>query len=451
MIILYINDEHCSCVEQLKEFFNNGVEYGSPLFMDLVDYGRAGELAQWLMEQGETELAKAVDSINENIGDGEYISLLSSIFRGEKSSISESQKGIIMPNYLDFFEIRNVDIERDKDITSIIVTLKIKKVINETFELGIRTIWGTRAVNINSYDKNVGETFNLVFNYRNRQNSIINDAVIMLNKNELKQIIFDEIIQTLDGSEKYDINESDEYMEIFIGDNCFKMVFVEHGTFIMGEDVDPNTKEIDYTQSMPAHRVEICKDFYIGECLVTQKLWETVMENNPSKYIGKNKPVEQVSWYDCRLFISKLNKKFISKLKGKMFRFPSEAEWEFAARGGNLSCHTVYSGSNQCENVAWFGGKSTFDIKRKQANELGIYDMSGNVGEWCSDAFEFYNGNPHRNNRRYYDNFDSMKIFRGGGRASSEEISENSCSVFYRNGTLPTKKHWYIGLRLCLS
>lgn len=84
MIILYINDEHCSCVEQLKEFFNNGVEYGSPLFMDLVDYGRAGELAQWLMEQGETELAKAVDSINENIGDGEYISLLSSIFRGEK-------------------------------------------------------------------------------------------------------------------------------------------------------------------------------------------------------------------------------------------------------------------------------------------------------------------------------------------------------------------------------
>ena len=177
MVILYINDEHCSSVEQLKGIVNNEIKYGSPLFMDLVDYGRAGELAQWLIEQGETELAKEVDSINENIGDGEYISLLSSILKGEKSFISEAHKGMITPNFLDFFEFRNIDIERGEDITSIIVTLKIRKVINETLELGIRTIWGTRALNINLYDKNIGETFIHSFKLRNRQNSIINDAL----------------------------------------------------------------------------------------------------------------------------------------------------------------------------------------------------------------------------------------------------------------------------------
>ena len=454
MVILYINDEHCSSVEQLREYFNKEIKYGSPMFMDLVDYGRAGELAQWLMEQGETELAKEVDSINENIGDGEYISLLSSILKGEKSLISEAHKSMITPNFLDFFEFRNIDIERGEDITSIIVTLKIRKVINETLELGVRTIWGIRALNINLYDKNIGETFIHSFKYRNRQNSIINDAVLMLNNNEIKQVIFGKPIQSSNMNEESDIKWSDECIEITVGDNCFKMILVEQGAFIMGEDVDSNIKEIDYTYSMPSHQVEICKDFYIGECLVTQNLWETIMGNNPSKYIGKNKPVEQVSWYDCRLFISKLNKKLCSKLKGKIFRFPSEAEWEFAARGGNLSCHTKYSGSDKCENVAWFDEEYTFEIKGKQANELGIYDMSGNVGEWCSDDSGYYEGHPFRNKYSFNTIHSSSKVFRGGSPATcslKEEIPEYCCQVFYRNGMIATEKKWYVGLRLCLS
>lgn len=452
MITLYINDEHCSSVEQLRGYFNKEIKYGSPMFMDLVDYGRAGELAQWLIEQGETELAKDVDSINENIGDGEYISLLSSILKEEKSLISEAHKGMITPNFLDFFEFRNIDIERGEDITSIIVTLKIRKVINETLELGVRTIWGIRALNINLYDKNIGETFIHSFKYRNRQNSIINDAVLMLNNNEIKQVIFGKPIQSSNMNEESDIKWSDDCMEITVGDNCFKMILVEQGTFIMGEGADPDYSSGDRL-SMPSHRVEIYKDFYIGECLVTQNLWKTIMGNNPSKYVAKNKPVEQVSWYDCRLFISKLNKKLSSKLKGKMFRFPSEAEWEFAARGGNLSCHTKYSGSDKCENVAWFDVKETFDIKGKQANELGIYDMSGNVGEWCSDNFDFYEGNPDRFNDSF-NHCKSHKVYRGGGLcsfSSVEGLFKYYCTVFCRHSFPPIKKEWYVGLRLCLS
>ena len=177
MIILYINDEHCSSVEQLKEFFNNGVEYGSPLFMDLVDYGRAGELAQWLMEQGETELAKAVDSINQTIGDSEYVSLLASAILGEKK-LGELHNDIIKPHFSDCFNIEDVHAERSEEKTSIIVVLKAKMIVNETFEFGIQTIWGRRVVNVNSKDSVVGEILSLKFTYRNRPNSSLKVDIV---------------------------------------------------------------------------------------------------------------------------------------------------------------------------------------------------------------------------------------------------------------------------------
>lgn len=129
-------------------------------------------------------------------------------------------------------------------------------------------------------------------------------------------------------------------------------------------------------------------DYYIGQTEVTQALWEAVMGSNPSGHKGDNLPVELVSWNDCQEFIQKLN-----QLTGKQFRLPTEAEWEYAARGGRKSRGYKYAGGNDIGSVAWYcdnSGTGTHPVAAKQANELGIYDMSGNVWEWCSDRYGDY-------------------------------------------------------------
>ena len=178
----------------------------------------------------------------------------------------------------------------------------------------------------------------------------------------------------------------------------FKMIKVEGGTFKMGAQKDnPNGTNYDnYADSdeKPVHSVTL-SDYYIGETEVTQELWESVMGSNPSYFSGSQKPVEKVSWDDCQDFITKLN-----ELTGKNFRLPTEAEWEYAARGGNKSKGYKYSGSNTIGDVAWYDGNSnsqTHDVKTKLPNELGIYDMSGNVWEWCQDWKGNYNSGSQTN------------------------------------------------------
>jgi len=164
----------------------------------------------------------------------------------------------------------------------------------------------------------------------------------------------------------------------------------------------------------PAHQVTLTKDYYMGETQVTQALWQTVMGYNPSYFKGDNLPVEDVSWDDCQEFIIKLNEK-----TGKKFRLPTEAEWEFAARGGNKSKHTPYSGSSNIDAVAWYDGNSdskTHPVATKQANELGIYDMSGNVWEWCSDWFGNYSSSAQTNPTGA--NSGTIRVLRGGGWCS---------------------------------
>ncbi|MDE6051394.1 MAG: formylglycine-generating enzyme family protein, partial [Paramuribaculum sp.] len=159
----------------------------------------------------------------------------------------------------------------------------------------------------------------------------------------------------------------------------FDMVEVEGGNYLMGED------NSDVANEKPAHK-ETIATFQIGKTEVTQELWEAVMGTNPSNFTGEaNLPVEKVSWTDCNTFITKLN-----ELTGKNFRLPTEAEWEYAARGGNKSLGYTYSGSNTLDDVAWYKDNSdskTHPVAQMQPNELGIYDMSGNVWEWISDIF----------------------------------------------------------------
>ena len=214
----------------------------------------------------------------------------------------------------------------------------------------------------------------------------------------------------------------------------FTMVAVEGGTFQMGAT--------SYGNDSPVHSVTL-SDYYIGETEVTQELWEAVMGSNPSNYEGSQKPVESVSWHDCKEFITKLN-----RLTGKNFRLPTEAEWEYAARGGNKSKGYKYSGSNTIDNVAWYdgnSGKAAHNVKTKSPNELGIYDMSGNVWEWCEDWYGDYSSGSQTNPAG--PSSGSNRVFRGGNWDRYAEF----CRVSLRLSIFPDYRDVLLGLRLCLS
>ena len=183
--------------------------------------------------------------------------------------------------------------------------------------------------------------------------------------------------------------------------------------------------------------------FYIGETEVTQELWQAVMGSNPSKYKGVQLPVEKVSWDDCQEFVLKLNQQ-----TGMKFSLPTEAQWEFAARGGNKSRGYQYSGSNNLGDVAWFAdnsGSSTHDVKTKQANELGIYDMSGNVWEWCQDWKDSYSSSAQTDPTG--PSSGSYRVFRGGSSGGSVRY----CRVAYRDCYTPDNRSVSLGLRLALQ
>ncbi len=191
-------------------------------------------------------------------------------------------------------------------------------------------------------------------------------------------------------------------------DYGIKMVFVEGGEFKMG-----SPSGVGDNNEHPQHKVYV-DSFWIGKYEVTQRLWKLIMGNNPSRFKGDNLPVEKVSWNDVKVFIRKLNNK-----TGLKFRLPTEAEWEYAARGGKLSKGYIFSGSNNVDEVGWYWRNSgniylkgdwewnkikknnnkTHPVGLKKPNELGIYDMSGNVVEWCSDWYNsnYYSQSPYRN------------------------------------------------------
>ena len=202
-----------------------------------------------------------------------------------------------------------------------------------------------------------------------------------------------------------------------------------------GNDSDASVVE------KPAHQVTL-SDYAIGETEVTQELWQAVMGNNPArnKKGGLQCPVEQVTWNDCQVFINKLN-----ELTGETFRLPTEAEWEFAARGGNASKGYIYSGSNTLDDVAWYRENSlkrAQPVKLKKANELGIYDMSGNVDEWCADWYGDYPSSSQTNPTG--PSSSSRRVFRGGSWNSYASI----CRVACRNAINPDRRGSSIGLRL---
>lgn len=217
------------------------------------------------------------------------------------------------------------------------------------------------------------------------------------------------------------------------------MVFVEGGMFRMGatEEQVEDAMEDEY----PVQSITL-SDFYIGKYEVTQELWETVMGNNPSRFYGANRPVECVSWIECQEFIERVN-----KVTGKTYRLPTEAEWEYAARGGNRSNVYKYSGSNDISEVAWFGENSLLEthvVGKKKANELGIYDMSGNVYEWCSDWYGNYSSGEQTDPQGPATG--SYRVYRGGSWGNFAKY----CRVSDRSSFPPDYKDDILGFRLVL-
>ena len=216
------------------------------------------------------------------------------------------------------------------------------------------------------------------------------------------------------------------------------MVCVEGGTFTMGATAEQGS-DVDIDEK-PTHQVTL-STYYIGKYEVTQAEWKAVMGTNPSRNKGDNLPVECVSWYDCQEFIRKLN-----ELTGKQFRLPTEAEWEYAARGGNKSNKTKYAGGSDIDNVGWHlnNNNNTHPVGLKRPNELGLYDMSGNVSEWCQDWFGSYSSTSQTNPQGPGSGRD--RVLRGGSWLDNARYCRLSC----RSGCDPGQELRYRGLRLAL-
>lgn len=219
----------------------------------------------------------------------------------------------------------------------------------------------------------------------------------------------------------------------------FSLIKVKCGTFLMGSDNGPHNSNMVNIQE-PVHQVTLTHDYYVGETQVTQELWQAIEGTNPSEYPGEHHPVETVSWNNCQDFISKLN-----KLTGIEFRLLTEAEWEFAARGGNLSKGYIYSGSNNYNEVV-AQGSTTKDVATKKPNELGLYDMSGNVYEWCQDWYDQYNSAPQIDPKGPVSS-SYGRVIRNGPFQAPWQIH----TVFYRNYGSPNLKSRLVGFRLAVT
>ncbi len=234
------------------------------------------------------------------------------------------------------------------------------------------------------------------------------------------------------------LSSGDRVLEL-PGNVQLELVKIEAGTFTMGAldgENDTNEKE---------HQVTLTRDFYIGKTEVTQAQWQAVMGGNPSRFKGDDLPVEKVSWSDAMEFCDKLNEMGKAP-SGWKFTLPTEAQWEYAARGGNKSCGFKYSGGNDVGDVAWYGNSSwnkTHPVAQKRPNELGLYDMSGNGWEWCLDRYE---SDYARDPEFLTGNSGSKRVSRGGGWFSHAW----SCRSADRSYNVPGFRRSYLGFRLAL-
>lgn len=238
------------------------------------------------------------------------------------------------------------------------------------------------------------------------------------------------------------IHDSLQILRFEVNGIPFSMQRVEGGVFVMGGTREQHREAI--STDLPAHTVAL-NAYYIGHTEVTQALWQTVMQEEPITHEGYNPnlPVTNISWYDCQRFIHRLD-----SITNMPFRLPTEAEWEFAARGGNNSQEYRFAGSFTADSVAWILSNAGFrkhTVGEKIPNELGLYDMTGNVSEWCEDWYAPYQLGTDPNPRGPINGTD--KIIRG----SSFDNCEANCHISHRYLQSPIQATNYCGLRLALT
>lgn len=254
-----------------------------------------------------------------------------------------------------------------------------------------------------------------------------------------EKVVFYRWLQWMEEMEKDAVKEklrcTDQ--EFTINGVSFSMVYVKAGSFYMGSNENSNEK--------PVHLVSLTKDYYIGRYPVTQELWRAVMGTDAlCSFKGDKLPMESVSWDECQAFVRRL-----SELTGKNFRLPTEAQWEFAARGGVKSKGYKYAGSDNLDEVAWYcsnSGSKTHEVGTKLSNELGIYDMSGNVWEWCQDWYSttYPTANPVEDPQG--SSSGAGRVYRGGGWNNSAAC----CRSASRSYDAPSGRFNCLGFRLAL-
>lgn len=445
--ILFLNNQYIDSLSSLRQLFKGTID--NALRRDLLCAFQDGVISKWLGEGDEEcqTVKLALDKIDMNLSNQEHIDRLKLVFANERVHANASIK------FENYCVVENVTYCRYNKYGNIINTphdidqsgIKFEEDQKVDFRLFL-------AIKVANPDN---EVMDLKLYVNDKNNKCLFDSYTQLpinvKKNEIKYVSFhvelDEIksgtdMQLLVSHEdkaiwKTRVFKGNADMEIVVGSMSkvtFKMIHVDGGTFEMG----------DNSFGKPTHKVTL-SPFYIAETVVTQALWKTVMVRNPSPSYneGACNPVENVSWDDCQKFIESLN-----KMTGLTFRLPTEAEWEFAARGGNNSKRTVYCGSDNIDDVAWHSANSanrTHPVAQKKPNELGLYDMSGNVWEWCEDYYEPYTPkyqvNPHG------PKFGSKRVVRGG----SWNYSEKCCIVWSRNCHTQNAHLNGYGLRLAMS
>ena len=396
MTILYIDNEHCSSVEQLRRYFKIGTNYDNPIVLELLDYGRAGDISDWLREKGESELAKAVDNLNDNLGDSEYFSQLTAIFTGEKVTTEK-------PEFQKYFYVENVTTEKNDNEITISVQLKILSSVNESYELTVRTNWGTKGNIVNPYNFDEGSTANLKFKFRKRPNSEINKITLFVDEKEAYC--------------KEGILLGQDKVEFTVGNCTFSMIH------IVDKNLETDDGNNHYNQSI--------KDFYIGQTVVTQELWKAVMgendesifnivnrkwyDGNTDHFIGSRKPMIGITYEECLEFIKRLN-----NITGKNFRLPTDREWLFTANGTTVE-HQGFQEAMEHQD-AWFAENSEnklHDVAQKAPNQFGIYDIYGSVWERVLDR-EIKRGGSFATND-YYGTWPPIK-----GEDDDEECGNNN-------------------------
>ena len=471
---LYLNNDYCYSLEDLRAIIKRcatiGPELDNPLIIELLCALKDGHLKEFL-ETGNSEeqllaeklpdyrlynsddnlynaICRCFDDSYEmgKISIFDYIELVS-----VHGKIGDGETKEFLPNQV-------IGVQEGITPIELVAKFKVKKHVNLQLDFYMKHEYAADTCQSTEAQDSLFEKTNNIINLKDTDDCFTVPLHIeIINTHKLGSVL--SIIVGKDGYDienVWKINVCCNSVTIPINDELsIKMIYVKGGSFTMG--ATPAQGSAAEYDEKPTHIVTL-SDYMIGETEVTQELWQAVMGSNPSYFSGTNLPVEEVNWNDCQTFITRLN-----KLTGKTFRLPTEAEWEYAARGGQKSKGYKYAGSNTLSDVAWNAdnsGRMTHPVKQKQANELGLYDMSGNVWEWCQDWYGNYSSsdqlNPMGHSCPPPINYFDAETTRANGlsrvaRGGSWYSRSSNCRVAARCSINPWYRFHYLGLRLVLD